>query len=140
MKSVLNITAPNNQCVIYCLLGKLHPVDNNAERHTKYLQHTDSINLGDVTFPVKISNIGKVEALNNLSVSVFEWSKEDDCVIPIRHGSGIGMQIDLLYLRDEYTGHFLLIKNFNGFMRHRSKQHNSMYFCRRCLHGCTKKS
>ena len=137
MVSVLNIKAPDNKCFLYCLLAKLYPAKDskNAGRHTKYSMHKYSVDMGDVTFPVKIADIGKIEALNDLSISVFEWSKDDDCVIPIYQGSGFGRQIDLLYIRDHFTGHYLLIKNFNAFMRHRTKYHNSMHYCRRCLHG-----
>ena len=137
MKSVLNITSKDNKCFLYCLLAKLHPVTVHPERYTKYLKYLDAINLGDLAFPIKITDIGKVETLNDLSISVFEWTKDDDCVIPLHHGSGVGRQIDLLYIRDEFTGHYLLIKKFNAFMRHRSKYHHSMHFCRRCMHGFT---
>jgi hypothetical protein len=137
MKSVLNIKAPDNKCFLYCLLAKLYPVKDHPGRHTKYLMHKYSIDMGEVTFPVKITDIAKIEALNDLSISVFEWSKENDCVVPIHQGTGVGRQIDLLYIRDNFTGHYLLIKNFNAFMRHRTKYKNSMHYCRRCLHGFT---
>ena len=140
MKSVLNITAPDNKCFLYCILAKLFQASKHPERYTNYLEHKDAIKFGDLTFPMKIADIGRVESLNNISISVFEWSKKDKGVIPIHHGSGVGTQIDLLYIRDAFTGHYLLIKNFNAFMRHRSKHHNSMHFCRRCLHGFTKHS
>ena len=29
----------------------------------------------------------------------------------------------------------MLIKNFNSFMRLRTKHHNTMFYCRKCLHG-----
>ena len=137
MKSVLNIKAPDNKCFLYCLLAKLYPVKDHPGRHTKYLMHKYSIDMGEVTFPVKISDISKIEVLNDLSISVFEWSVKDDSVIPIHRGLGVGQRIDLLYIRDDFTGHYLLIKNFNAFMRHRTKHRNSMHYCRQCLHGFT---
>jgi len=138
MKSVLNINAPDNKCFLYCILAKLFPVSKEPRQYTKYLGHLNSIKFGDVTVPVKIADIRKVESLNNLSISVFEWSKKGGYAVPIHHGCGIGTQIDLLYLRDDFTGHYCLIKNFNAFMRHRTKYKNSMYYCRCCLHGFTK--
>ena len=137
MRSVLNVKAPDNKCFLYCILAKLYPVKKNAQRYTRYLTNIDAVKLDGLKFPIKIADIEKVETLNDLSISVFEWSVEDKSVIPIHQGCGVGRQIDLLYIRDEFTGHYLLIKNFNAFMRHRTKHHNSMYYCRRCLHGFT---
>ena len=115
----------------------LYPVKQNGHRPSKYKRHEDKIKMGDVAFPVKISDIGKIEALNNISISVFEWNKEDNYVIPLHHGSDVGPQINLLYIRDGWVGHYLLIKNFNAFMRHRTNYHHSMHYCLRCLHGFT---
>eukprot|EP00116_Pleurobrachia_bachei_P000372 sb/3460634/ len=141
MKSLLNIRSNDNRCFLYCLLAHMFPVKTHAERYTKYLQHVDKVTMGDVQFPVKLKDIPKIEQMNNLSISVFQWCRydvdkgEEECVIPLKHGSGHGTQIDLLYVEDEDTSHYLLIKSFNSFMRHRTKHHNSMFYCRKCLHG-----
>ncbi|KAL5259617.1 hypothetical protein ACHWQZ_G009911 [Mnemiopsis leidyi] len=142
MKSVLNIKAPDDKCFLYCLLAKMYPVKQNPYRPSKYSAKEAKIQMGDVAFPVKIADISKIEELNNISISVFEWSKDDNYVIPLHHGSingtGTGTQINLLYIRENFIGHYLLIKDFNAFMRHRTKHHNSMHFCLRCLHGFTR--
>ena len=139
MRSVLNILSKDNRCFLYCILAKLYPVKEHPYRHTQYLAHIDKVKLGDVTFPVKITDISKIEDLNKISISVFEWNLDENCVIPLKHGSRIGTQIDLLYIKDNDTAHYLLIKDFEAFMRHKSKHHNSMFHCRKCLHGFTKK-
>ena len=159
MHSVLNISSPDNKCFLYCLLAKLQenkprskkmplkPTDEkkkktekkkNPARYTTYLDHVGDINMGTVTFPVKLSDIPKIEQLNNLSISIFEWNREEECAIPLKHGCGVGTQIDLLYIADDTTAHYMLIKNFNTFMRYRTKHHNSMHYCRKCLHAFTK--
>ena len=139
MRSVLNIKSQDNKCFLYCLLAKLYPCNgDHAYRYTKYLPHVDKINMGNVEFPVKLKDIGKIEKLNNLSISVFQWYQETEyaeCVVPLKHGCGTGTPIDLLYIEDDDTAHYMLIKNFNAFMRMRTKYHNSMYYCRKCLHG-----
>eukprot|EP00116_Pleurobrachia_bachei_P000927 sb/3461189/ len=141
MKSLLNIRSNDNRCFLYCLLAHMFPVKTHAERYTKYLQHVDKVTMGDVQFPVKLKDIPKIEQLNNLSISVFQWCRGDsdkggtDFVIPLKRGSGKGIQIDLLYIEYEHTSHYILIKDFNKFMRHRTKHHNKMFYCRKCLHG-----
>ena len=99
--------------------------------------------MGKVQFPVKINDIKIVEELNNLSITVFEWSSDPDTdndageLVALRHGSDHGMEIDLLYLNDGTNTHYLLITNFNGLMRYRTRHNNAMFFCKRCLHGFT---
>ena len=139
MRSVLNINSQDNRCFIYCLIARLWPVKKHVGRYTKYLDKVDMIKLGNVSFPVKISDIVHIEELNQLSISVFEWNVEEKSAIPLKHGSGNGTQVDLLYIQDDDTSHYLLIKDFNAFMRHRTKNHNSMFYCRKCLHGFTMK-
>ena len=137
MRSVLNITSSDNKCFLYCLLAKLFPVaaKNNSHRHTKYLEHIEKVKMGNVSFPVQIEDISKIEKLNELSISVFQWCLEDECVLPLKHGSDSGHKIDLLYIENDDNAHYLLIKDFNAFMRHRTKHHNTMFYCRKCLHG-----
>ena len=139
MKSLLNINSNDGRCFLYCLLSKLFPVKEHPERYTKYLDHVDRIDMGGVKFPIKISDISKIEAINNLSISVFEWNEEDNCVDPLKHGSDVGIPIELLYIENDKNAHYLLIKKFNAFMRHRTKYRNSMFYCLKCLHGFTAK-
>ena len=144
MKSVINITSPDNKCFLYCVAAGLLNAEGNlpnidACRYTKYVNKSDNIDMCGIGFPVKIQDVSKVEIANNLSISIFQWCTETNTAIPLKHGSGTGTEIDLLYIQDEYTAHYLLIKDFNAFMRHRTKHHHSMKFCRKCFHGFTYK-
>ena len=139
MKSVLNVTSSDDKCFLYCLLAKLYPATGkNRDRHTCYIKYIDVINMGNVKFPVKIKYIRKIEKLNHLSIFVYEWNDDENCAIPIKHGAGFGTEIDLLYISNGENGHYLLIKDFNSFMRYRTKYHNSMFYCKRCLYGFAK--
>ena len=139
MKSVINIASSDNKCFLYCILAQLYPMSGkNKERYTYYLDHIDKINMGNVKFPVKVKDIKKIEALNNLSIFVYEWNDDENCAVPIKFGSGIGKEINLLHINNEGKGHYLLIKDFNTFMRYRTKHRNTMFYCKRCLHGFVK--
>lgn len=63
--------------LVSCILVKLFPVKNKVGRASSYKDKIDSINMGSVEFPVPIKRIGEIEKLNNLSISVFEWSSDD---------------------------------------------------------------
>ena len=94
--------------------------------------------MGNVEFPVKIKDIKKIEKLNSLSIFVYEWNDDENCAIPIKHDIGVGIEIDLLFISNGDKGHYLLIKDFNSFMRYRTIYHHSMFYCKRCLHGFIK--
>ena len=88
IRSVLNIKSSDNRCFLYCLVAKLFPhTGNNPDRCSKYRPNLDKIDMGDVEFPVKISDIKKIEKLNNISISVFQWHQETEwgeVVVPIK--------------------------------------------------------
>ena len=54
-------------------------------------------------------------------------------------GNGVYVYLLYTYIQDDYTAHYdyLLIKDFNAFMRYRTKHRTSMFFCRKCVHGFT---
>ena len=142
MRSVISIEAPDNRCFLYAVVaGLLHSRNKNSKhakgmrRYTKYLPYLGLVDDGDLQYPARIKDIKKFEETNNLSIAVFQWCTEDDLVIPLKHGAGVGEHVDLLYVEDEMAGHYMLIKNFNAFMRHRTKYHHTMFWCRKCLNG-----
>ena len=140
MKSVLCINSPDTKCFLYSVIGGLLHIKDQlpnkvSHKYTKYLPHLDLVDYSMIKYPVSIKQIRKFEKTNNLSISVFSWCTDDESVIPLKNGSGIGQPIDLLILVREDNSHYVLIKNFNAFMRHRTKYHNTMFCCRKCLHG-----
>ena len=140
MKSVLSIESNDGKCFLYSVLAKLHPLTGwKAKRYIKYLDYVDEIDMCGVQFPIKLDDITKIEQANNLSISVFEWNVEDECVDPLKHGCGVGTPIELLYVEDGQKAQYMLIKSFNSFMRYRSKYQHSMNFCLKCMHGFTTK-
>ena len=134
-RSVLNIQTKDNRCFLFAVLAELCKADNHPERPQKYFEHIGKIKMGNVQFSVKISDIKTVERLNNLSIWVYEWNYEDKELVAVKHGSGQGKEINLLYLNDSHSTHYMLIINFNRLMRIRSKYCNSMFYCKKCLHG-----
>ena len=158
-RSTVNIRAPDNRCLLYCLIAKKCLVDDqdaiekakaaklpmpttnkfpkmgHRNKHSAYTIYENEINMTGIIYPVRLADIGKVEVNNDLSISVFEWDFKEACVIPLRHGRGQGTPVELLYLEKNEMSHFALIRNFHAFMRIRTKHHHSKYFCMKCLFG-----
>ena len=77
----------------------------------------DEIDTGDLQFPLRISDIGKLERLNNLSINVFTLTSKSH-VIPVRISDRKEVPkervINLLYVVHELNTHYCLITNIAG--------------------------
>ena len=119
-KSVLNIQNDDNLCALWCILAHLYPKYTHHFRSAKpdsYREHMDEIDTGDLQFPLRISDIGKLERLNNLSINVFTITTQSH-VIPVRISNQKEVPkervIDLLYVVQELNTHYCLITNIAG--------------------------
>ena len=60
---------------------------SNASRYTNYLSRASTIVMYNIELPVRIKDISKIEEMNGMSISVFQWCLEEECAIPLKHGS-----------------------------------------------------
>ena len=115
-KSVLNIQNEDDLCALWSILAHLFPKYRaNQRRQSKpdfYREHMDEINTGNIQFPLRIRDIGKLERLNNLSINVYSLDHKSH-VIPILISKEKGVPedrvIDLLYVVKELSTHYCLI-------------------------------
>ena len=122
-KSILNIQNDDNLCALWCILAHLFPkYRDSAEkrRHNNpnaYIADMDEIDTGDLQFPLRIRDIGKLERLNNLNINVYSLYCKSH-VIPIRISKEKDVPenrvIDLLYVEHELNTHYCLITNIAG--------------------------
>ena len=96
----------------------------------------DTLDMGDIEYPVSIKDINKFESLNsNISIHVFGYNENDE-IYPLRISENIDRphNIDLLYISEEKKTHYCLIKDFNKLVSTQVSKHNGrVYTCRRCL-------
>ena len=122
-KTVLNIQNDDYLCALWCILAHLYPkykdkqMTRRLNKPKAYDEHKDEINTGDLHFPLRICDIGKLERLNNLSINVYSL----DCkshVIPISISKMREVPtervIDLLYIVKGLSTHYCLITNIAG--------------------------
>ena len=123
--SVLNIKNDDKLCALWSILAHLYPKYKDSARGFRsanpnaYKEHMDDINTGDLQFPLRISDIGKLERLNNLSINVFTLSAKSH-VIPVLISNEKEVPkervIDLLYIVHELNSHYCLITNIAGML------------------------
>jgi hypothetical protein len=128
-KAVINIKNADNECFRWCILRAFNPVNKNAERISDLKSKIFTLNWGNMTFPVKLKNIGKFEKLNpNYAVNVTVL--DGTCIYPLRKSDvNTVNQINLL-LHDEHDS---LINNCSRLVLH----HGVRFYCYRCLNSFT---
>ena len=130
-KAIINVQNKDDQCLKWALLSALHPVKKNSTRVKKYITFDADLNFADITFPVKLSDIPKVEKLNHLGVNVYGYDEGlhplyiSECEDPIC--------ILLIHDEEEVKYHYCWIKDFNRLLFDQNKRANRKYFCKRCL-------
>ena len=126
-KSIVNIQNKDNYCFLWSILAHKYQIEIHRERVSHYENHFREPNQGDIQFPMKIKDIPTFERLNNLNITVFELSANDETLSPnYVNKNYYDEQIDLLL----YENHYCLITNLHNFCRN-----NELYthLCRRCL-------
>ena len=95
-KAVVNMkNTKDDQCFLWCVLRALNPVENNKDRIDVTLKSKiDTVNMGDIRYPVSLKDVSKFEKLNpDIAVSVYAYD-ENYSVGPLQ----VSKQIDLIEL------------------------------------------
>ena len=71
-KAIINIKNDDEHCLRYTLRAALFPSNNHPERLSSYTKD-DGLNFKKVESPTPVSQISKVETLNNLAINVYGW-------------------------------------------------------------------
>ena len=70
-KRFLNIQNNDDKCFLWCHLAKIFPATHHKERVTKYRDHINKVNYKDITFPVTLRQVPKIEDQNDISFNIF---------------------------------------------------------------------
>ena len=131
-KAIVNVKNEDNKCLKWALLSCLHPAKKDPQRVNKYMQFK-GLRFTGVDFPVPLSQMPKVERLNNLAINVFGYSKQAG-VHPLyltKAHTGTRDPINLLLITEVKDGqtksHYSWIKDFNRLSqdqtRHKERKH-----------------
>ena len=136
-KAIVNVKNQDNECLKWALLSALHPVGSNPHRVFKYKQYENELNLTGVEFPTPLSQMPKVERLNNLAINVFGYSQQAG-IHPLYLTNDLDHEpINLLLLTEVKDGkiisHYSWIKDFNRLCCDQTKHKERKHFCLRCI-------
>ena len=137
----------DEKCFLWALVAGTYLKDehlHNPQRPGPYSEYESKFNLDGISFPVALKDIPKFERRNNISISVYgfqEGSKLDDSsegfAYPLKVSKEKrGQHVDLLFMSNDKSSYYCLIKNFSKFALSQSSKHaHKTCFCRFFLHG-----
>lgn len=141
-QSIVNIqNVDDDQCLKWCLLAHLHPVEKDKHRVSKYRQYENELNFDGIEWPCSYTQISKVEQQNNLTINVFGFDEEEGFYnIYINDKQTLKEDpksvINLLLIANEHTQHYCLITSLSGMLyKFRTKHTGKQHYCPRCMHA-----
>ena len=135
-KAIVNVKNEDNKCLKWALLSCLHPAKKNPQRVNKYM-HFKELNLTGVEFPTPLSQMPKVERLNNLAINVFGYSQQAGIHPLYLSKDHTRDPINLLMITEVKDGkvfsHYCWIRDFNRLCCDQNKHGGKTFFCTRCI-------
>ena len=133
-KAIINIKNDDEHCLRYTLRAALFPTSDHPQRISSY-PTDDGLNFDGVKSPTLVSQICKVEKLNNLAINVYGWENNKVIIYRISNQPYDVKRINTLLLEQDEKSHYVLIKNLSRLLN--SKNDKQMFYCERCLIGFT---
>ena len=139
-KAIINMENDDNQCFKWCIARALNPVERNPKRITKILQlQAEKLNWKAFKFPMELSQINRFEKLNEISVNVFGYEKNE--VYPLRVSKSQSYatryaRVNLLLISEGNKNHYCLIKSMSRLLSNQtSTKKQKKFYCLRCLNS-----
>ena len=125
---LINIHNTDNECLKWCLLFHQSNKGKNDNRTTALLKIKDKYNWNNISFPVSLRDLDKVEENNeNIVINVLDLDRKF-----LRKSKAKGHDIiNLVLVENETTAHYIYIKNISYFLK--ASHDNEGVVCPICL-------
>ena len=138
-KAIINVKNKDKKCFMWCVLRKLNPKDDNAERVDKELRKKENtLNMEGIEYPVNLKeDIDRFEKQNpEISITVLGFNEKDK-VHPLRVSEHTYIRkhnIILLLIERNGVKHYCLVKNPSRLLSKQISAHKEgTHICFRCL-------
>ena len=143
-RTLLNIKNNDNYCILWCIAAALHPQKEHATRTSSYKEHISAINTGNISFPITIRDIPKLENFNDFRLNIFGYD-DSPCrskdkmlntgIFPRYISQKVAeITINLLLIANDFTQHYILIKSLDALLSSKNGFGKTKH-CERCLTG-----
>ena len=132
-KGLINIKNKDDECFRWCRIRYLNPQEKDPQRTKKEdKKMINELNYDGIDFPLSQKHYNKVEKQNSIRINVFGYENGQPFPIHISKET-FEDQMNLLLITKDEKKHYILIKDFNGFMYNQSKHKERKHFCMYCL-------
>ena len=141
-KAVVNMkNTDDDKCFLWSVLRALNPVkDHKVRIDDKLKSKINTVNMGDIHYPVTLKDVSKFEKLNpDIAVSVYTYD-ESFKVGPLQISKHVDRpyRIKLLLISNEDKTHYCLIEDFSKLVSSQANKHKGkVYVCERCINPFT---
>ena len=148
----MNIPSDDNKCFLWCVIAHFKDLAHDAQRVSHYMCHESEYNMKGISYPVELNKIAKFTKQNDISVTVLFYDPaaksgkyfEDEMGKKIPEYGAFGIlyspkevlkkHVNLLLISNDYTSHYVLIRNMSRLVHSFTKTHNGQaFFCHKCL-------
>ena len=136
-KAVLNIKNNDQICFLWSILAAKHPVHWKDQPHRlqHYTRYENEINIEDIEYPVKVSQIARFENQNQeISVNVFGFENNELFPLYITKERK-ELHVNLLLFSQGSQRHYCLIRDLSRLLGNLTQHNGQMFHCVYCLHG-----
>ena len=129
-KAIINVKN-DEKCFVWFVLAGLHPQKFHSERVSKYVLHQNELNVKDLIFPLKVTDVKKFEKRNpSLSVNVFALENKTVYPVHLTISRDATSHVNLLIITSGDRWHYTLIKNITALLFcHTSKNAHKKHWC-----------
>ena len=132
-RAVINVIGTGDDCFKWTVLAGVHPVNDNAHRMDKYVEHVNKYDFSSLRFPMQLSSIASFAKANNLSINVYGIDGDKKVIYPLCVSHAV---VDLPLYECNSIQHYATINNFNWLVSSQLNNHeHATNCCKKCLHG-----
>jgi len=139
--AVVNIrNEGDDKCFVWSIFAHLYHAKHKAERVTNYIKYEHTLNVTDLTFPLPVKQIPKLESMNpSIAVYCLACDRDSRSFLILYLSLEVHKRehtITLLLLddpRDAQRHHYVWVKNLSALIPHRDQDHRKRHVCLSCL-------
>ena len=132
-KGLINTKNEDNECFRLCHIRHLNPQNKDSQRIKKVdKQYVNNLDYTEIEFPVTTKHYNKIEKQNEININVFGCENKQPYPIYVSKEK-YEDHMELLLITENENKHYVLIKDFNRFMFHKTKHEHRKHFCMHCL-------
>ena len=132
-KGLINLKNNDNECFRWCHIRRLNPQDTNPQRIKKSdKEYIKKLDYPGIEFPVTTKQYNTIEKQNEININVFGYENKQPYPIHVSKEK-YEKHMELLLITEDKNKHYVLIEDFNRFMRHQTKHNERKHFCMYCL-------